>query len=190
MRRAGTGLGLVAIVALILALGAGSAAAAGSKKLVEGTVYDTTCLAATCEPVCPPPPHCGPIAAQSSSGIVCAQARRIIACPLIGAAASETSPPACLPESGCFTYPVYSGEGATINVRRRGSAKVIANLPVTAGHFDIRLAAGEYVLHPYLPEESCWAGASTTLKVFRRWKGAVSTAVEVHDTCVAHPDGS
>jgi hypothetical protein len=173
---------------MLAGLGSGSAAAAGNRKLVEGTVYDTTCLATTCQPECPPPPHCGPITAQSGAAIVCPLAqRRIIACPLANKAAAEISPPVCLPESGCFTYPVYSGEGATINVRRRGSAKVIANLQVVDGHFEIRLGAGEYVLHPYLPEESCWAGDSTTLKVYPRWKGPVSTDVDVHDTCVAHP---
>ena len=185
MRRAGIALGFVAIFTLVLALAAGSAAA-GSKKLVEGTVYDTTCLGtSTCEPPCPPP--CGPVPAQQAR-IVCAQ-QRIVACPL-SAAAAETSPPVCLPASGCFTYPVYSGEGATLNVRRRGSATLIATLPIVEGHFEIRLGPGEYVLHPRLPEEPCWSGAASTVTISAKWKGPVSVSVDAQDTCVAHPDAA
>ena len=65
-------------------------------------------------------------------------------------------------------YPVYSGEGAIVNVRKRGSATVLATLPVVEGHFKIRLGAGEYVLHPYLPEEPCWSGVPVTVKVTAR----------------------
>jgi hypothetical protein len=113
--------------------------------------------------------------------------RRIIACPLASEAAAETSPPVCLPASGCFTYPVYSGEGATVNVRRRGSATVIASLPVVEGHFQIRLGPGDYVIHPYLPEEPCWSGQSTTVKVWAKYKGPIATSVVVADSCVAFP---
>lgn len=42
MRRVATALGLVVLVAAVAGLVAGSASAAGHKKLVEGTVYDTT----------------------------------------------------------------------------------------------------------------------------------------------------
>jgi hypothetical protein len=74
-----------------------------------------------------------------------------------------------------------------VNVRRRGSAKVIANLPVVEGHFGIRLGPGEYVIRPYLPEESCWSGEPTTVKVWAKYKGPIPTSVDVHDSCVAHP---
>jgi hypothetical protein len=185
MRRVGTRLiCLAALSALIVGLGSGSAAA-GNRKLVEGTVYDTTCATA-CVPECPPPPHCGPIT-QARSDIICAQPQKRIACPLDGSN-SEVSPPICLPESGCVTYPIYSGEGATVNVRRRGSAKVIAALPVIEGHFQIRLGPGEYVLHPYLSEEPCWSGQSTMVKVWAKYKGPIPTSVDVSNSCVAHSD--
>jgi hypothetical protein len=174
---------LPAIAVIVAALLPGSATA-GNRKLVEGTVYDTTCATA-CLPECPPP-HCGPIP-QARAAIVCAQRqKRIVACPLQTAAAAETSPPACLPESGCVAYPVYSGEGATVNVRRRGSAQVIANLPVVEGHFKIRLGAGEYVIHPYL-SEPCWSGIPATVTVARGARGPVPAAVDLSDGCVVHP---
>lgn len=175
---------LWALAALCAGLGSGSAEAAGNKKLVEGTVYDTTC-SATCMPECPPPP-CGPVT-QARADIICAQRRRIIACPLNGQAGPETSPPICLPTSGCVFYPVYTGEGAVINVRRRGSATLLATLPVTEGHFQIRLGPGEYILHPYLPEEPCWPGVPSTVHVIARWKGPVSASVDVGNSCVMHP---
>jgi hypothetical protein len=174
--------GLVALLASVMTLAPG-VASAGNRKLVEGTVYDTTCATA-CVPECPPPPHCGPITAQAKADIVCAQAQRLIVCPL------ETSPRICLQGSPCGggTYPVYSGEGATVNVRRRGSATVIANLPVVEGHFSIRLGPGDYVLRPYLPEESCWSAEPGTVAVAARLKSPVLATVDVSDSCVAHPD--
>jgi hypothetical protein len=176
MRRLGTALACaLALIGLLAGLGSGTAAAAGHKKLVEGTVYDTTC-ATTCEPTCPPPPHCGPITAEARADVVCAQDRRIIACPLSRAA------------SAAFAYPVYSGEGAVINVRKRGSATVLAQLPVVEGHFKIRLGPGEYVLHPYLPEESCWSGEAERVAVTAKTQGPIPASLEVSDSCVAHPD--
>lgn len=176
-------IGLAALVAVVAGLLAGSASAGGTKKLVEGTVYDTTCLeTSACQPPCPPP--CGPVP-TTLPRIVCAQ-QRIVACPL-SAAAAETSPPICLPASGCFTYPVYSGEGATVNVRRRGSATVLMTLPVVEGHFQVRLGPGEYVFHPHPPEEPCWSGAASTVAVSAKWRGPLSASVDVQHTCVAHP---
>jgi hypothetical protein len=185
MRRVTIGLIAAAAVVIAVATAATAGSAAGNSKLVEGTVYDTTC-ATSCLPECPPPPHCGPIP-HSRAAIVCAQ-RRIVACPLAGSSAPEVSPPICLPESGCVSYPVYSGEGATVKVRRRGSAEVIATLPVVEGHFEIRLGAGEYVLHPYLPEEPCWSGIAATVTVSRQARGPVPATVDVSNGCVAHPD--
>ena len=52
-----------------------------------------------------------------------------------------------------------------VNVRKRGSATVLATLPVVEGHFKIRLGPGEYVLHPYLPEPQCWSGDRGRVKV-------------------------
>jgi hypothetical protein len=184
MSRLAKALGLAVLVAVVAGLAAGSASAAGHKKLVEGTVYDTTCLeTSTCEPPCPPP--CGPVTGARTR-IVCAQ-QRLIVCPLETGASAETSPPVCLPASGCSTYPVYSGEGATVNVRRRGSATVLMTLPVVEGHFQVRLAPGEYLLHPHLPEEPCWSGSASTVRVRANWKGPVSASVDVQDACVAHP---
>jgi hypothetical protein len=178
MRRAAL-VGLVVVAALAALLP--GIASAGNRKLVEGTVYDTTCATA-CTPECPPPPHCGPIpTARASADIVCAQ-RRIV-CPL------AASPRICLQGVPCGgIYPVYSGEGATVNVRRRGSATVIANLPVVEGHFKLRLGSGAYVIHPYLPEEPCWSGIPVTLQVSRRAHSPVLATVDVSDGCVAHPD--
>lgn len=184
MRRLGTGLGLVAIAALVLALAVGSAAGAGSKKLVEGTVYDTTCATA-CVPECPPPPHCGPVTQAARTDIVCAQqAKRLIVCPL------HASPRICLPSTNCGSYPVYSGEGAIVNVRKRGSATVLATLPIVEGHFRLRLGPDEYVFHPYLPEESCWSGTPATLKLTVRLKSPVPVTLDVSNHCVAHPDAA
>jgi hypothetical protein len=188
MRRLGTGLAcLVALLTLVAGLG--SATAAGNRKLVEGTVYDTTCAAA-CMPECPPPPHCGPITAnKASADVVCAlREKRIVACPL-----QTTNPTVvCVRAEGCPTsaYPVYSGEGAVMKVRRRGSATVLATLPVVEGHFKIPLGAGEYVFHPYLPEEPCWSGAPWRVKVTARTHGPIPVSVNVINGCVAHSNAT
>jgi hypothetical protein len=188
--------GALALVALVAMFVAGSAAAAGNKKLVEGTLYDATC-GTFCEPACPPPPHCGPITADgTNSAIVCPlRARRIIACPLVGSTSSGAPSQVCVPDTPCGedgTFPIYSGEGATINIRRRGSATVLATLPVVEGRFKIRLGPGEYVLHPYLPEPQCWSaiGSAVPLKVSARWKGPITAPISVVDSCVAHPDAA
>ncbi|MBS1888332.1 MAG: hypothetical protein JSU06_14200 [Actinobacteria bacterium] len=180
MRRVGIGFaGIGALVALALAL-VSVAAAAGNKKLVEGTVYDTTC-AAVCVPECPPIP-CGPVPSPGpvQGAIVCAQ--RMIACPLRAA-----PPHVCLPSGNCGGYPVYTGEGAVVNVRRRGSATVLATLPVSGGHFQIKLAPGEYVFRPSLPEAQCWSGAPVRLAVKPRLRSPVPAAVYVSNRCVVHP---
>jgi hypothetical protein len=187
MRRPGTRfVCLAALVMLLTGVGSGSAAAAGTKKLVEGTVYDTTCATA-CAPECPPPPHCGPITVgKASAAIVCPlRERRIIACPL----ARTDRAIVCVQAEGCPTsgYPVYSGEGGVVKVRKRGSATVLASLPVVEGHFKIRLGAGEYVLHPYLPEEPCWSGAPWRVRVTTNTQGPIPVSLNVADNCVAHP---
>jgi len=188
MRRLGTRIAwAVALLGLLAGLGSGSAAAAGGKKLVEGTVYDTTC-AATCAPECPPPPHCGPITADRvSSTIVCPlRQRRIIACPL----AKADSVIECVqaPCPGTSPYPVYSGEGAVVKVRRRGSATVIATVPVVEGQFKVRLGFGQYMVRPFLPEPQCWSGTKTAIWVSKELKGPVPSSLSVSDSCVAHPD--
>jgi hypothetical protein len=161
---------LVALLTIAAGLGSGSASAAGNRRLVEGTVYDTTCATA-CTPECPPPPHCGPITAnKASADVVCPlREKRIIeGCP--------TSP-----------FPVYSGEGAVMKVRKRGSATVLATLPVVEGHFKIRLGPGGYVLHPYLPEEPCWSGEPERVKVTAKTQGPISASINVSNGCAAHP---
>jgi hypothetical protein len=161
------------------ALGSGTAAA-GNKKLVEGTVYDTTCVT-VCRPECPPPPHCGPVPAQGRSDVICARAA--IVCPLYRAA-----PRICLPSSNCAGYPIYSLEGSLINVRRTGSATVIARLPVVEGHFKIRLAPGQYIFHPYMAEEQCWSAEPWRVEVNPRQRGPIATSVGATNNCVMHAD--
>jgi hypothetical protein len=172
---------LVVLVAVVAGPVAGSAAAGGTKKLVEGTVYDTTC-AASCVPECPPPPHCGPITQSTTAKIICAQRQRLIVCPLYAG-----SPRICLPSSNCGAYPVYTGEGAIVKVRKRGSATVLATLPVVEGHFKIRLGVGEYVFHPYLGEELCWTGEPVMQTVTSRLRSPVPVTLDVGNSCVAHP---
>jgi hypothetical protein len=182
MRGPWKALGLVVAVAVVVGLVAGSAAAGGTKKLVEGTVYDTTCAVA-CTPECPPPPHCGPITQSATTKVVCAQrAARLIVCPLYGG-----SPRICLPSSNCGGYPLYTGEGAIVKVRKRGSAAVLATLPVVDGHFKVRLGAGEYVFHPYLGEEPCWSGEPVMQTVTPRLRSPVPVTIDVSNSCVAHP---
>jgi hypothetical protein len=181
MRRWAAALGLVVLVA-VMALGAGSASAAGNKKLVEGTVYDTTCAAA-CVPECPPPPPCGPVTQAAKAAVICAQqAKRMIVCPLYKTVVCVQAP--C---PGPGVYPVYSGGGAIVNVRRQGSATVIAQLPVVEGHFKIRLAPGRFVFHPVLPEEQCWTKEWWKVQVTARQNGPILVSLDVSNSCVAHP---
>jgi hypothetical protein len=169
---------LVGLVAL-LAVVPGGATAAGGKKMIEGTVYDATCVTA-CPPPCPPP--CGPVPVQRSrSDVICAQAR--IVCPLY------SSPRICLPWTNCGNHPIYTGEGSLVNVRKRGSATLITRLPIVQGHFKIRLAPGEYVFHPYYAEEQCWSGPPAMIKVTAKLKSPVPATLNVTNTCVVHSDG-
>jgi hypothetical protein len=181
--------GVLALLTLLAGLGSGSAAAAGNRKLVEGTVYDTTC-ASSCVPECPPPPHCGPITSQSQAAIVCPlELKRIIACPLDMA----DSVIVCVQAEGCPPpggYPLYSGEGGVVKVRRRGSATVLATVPIVEGHFKISLAAGEYAMRPFLGEPECWSGDVMGVWVSLGLKGPVPAALHVSDSCVTHPDAT
>jgi hypothetical protein len=158
-----------ALLALFAGLGSGTAVA-GSKKLVEGSVYDTTCVT-VCTPPCPPP--CGgPIPApQSRSDAICAQAA--IVCPL-----DRVGP----------TSRLYLGEGSVVNVRKRGSTTVTARLPIVEGHFKIRLEPGEYVFHPYLAEEQCWSAEPTSAKVTAKSKSPVAVTMSATNRCVVHSD--
>jgi hypothetical protein len=185
MRRIGVALGLVVLVAALAGLVAGSASGAGTKKLVEGTVYDTTCATA-CVPECPPPPHCGPITQDKGTKVICARrAARLIVCPL--AKRSVVCVQAPCPGNPSI-YPVYSGEGAVVKVRKRGSATVVATLPVAEGHFKIALGNGQWVFHPYLPEEACWSGKPWRVKVWPKEQGPIPLQLLVSNSCVAHPD--
>jgi hypothetical protein len=184
MRRLVTLGGLAVLVALVAGLVAGSATAGGPKKLVEGTVYDTTCATA-CTPECPPPPHCGPITQDQTTKVVCAQrAARLIVCPLYKSAVVCVQAPC----PGPTPYPVYSGEGAVVKVRKRGSATVLATLPLVEGHFKIRLAPGYYEMRPFLPEPECWSGTKHEVLISPKATGPVSAELWVANSCVAHPD--
>jgi hypothetical protein len=183
VRKLATALGLVALLAVVVGFGAASASAA-NEKLVEGTVYDTSCAAA-CLPECPPPPHCGPVTQSAKGKVVCARrAKAMIVCPLYRTVVCVK---ATCPGPGA--YPVYSGEGAVVKVRRRGSATVLATLPVVEGRFQIRLTPGEYVFRPFLGEEPCWSGARVRLKVTPKLHSPVPVpvAIDVSNRCVAHP---
>jgi hypothetical protein len=174
----------LALVALVAMFVTGSAAAAGKGKVVEGTVYDATC-ATSCLPECPPPPHCGPITAQREERIVCPLAeRRMIACPL-----SRASAIVCVQAEGCpgTTDPVYSGEGGVVKVRKRGATTVLATVPIVEGHFKVRLAPGEYMMRPYLPEPQCWTGTKIAVLVSTKLQGPVPASLWVENSCVAHP---
>ncbi len=113
--------------------------------------------------------------------MVCAQ--RLIACPLYAGA-----PRTCLPSSNCGGNPIYSGEGSLVNVRRRGSATVIARLPIVEGHFKLLLPPGEYVFHPYMAEEQCWSAAPVTTKIAPRLQGPVPVTLDANNRCVVHTD--
>jgi len=174
----GFGILLAGLVGL-LALMPGGASAAGNAKVVEGTVYDATCVA-VCMPECPPPPHCGPVTQAGKSNVICAQAR--IVCPL------QNTAGICLPSSNCGAYPIYTGEGSLVNVRKRGSATVLARLPIVEGHFRIRLAPGQYVFHPYMAEEQCWSAEPTIAGVTARLKSPVPVTLDATNRCVVHAD--
>jgi hypothetical protein len=177
-------LGLAGLVVLLTLLaGLGSAQGAGTKKLVEGSVFDTTC-AASCSPC--PPPCGGPIPApQSRHDVICAYEQRRIVCPLAKAPATIV----CVQAEGCpSSYPLYLGEGAVVTLHKRGAPKFLAKLPIEEGHFRARLSPGDYVIRPYLPEPQCWSGQSTSVKVTPRVKSPVSPSLFVSNACVAHPD--
>jgi hypothetical protein len=180
MRRLGfASVTLMALAVFFVGLGSGPASAVGTKKLVEGTVFDATC-ATVCVPPCPPP--CGPVpmpAPKSRSKVICAQAQ--IVCPLY-----DASPRICLPSSNCGGFPVYTGEGSLLNVRKRGSSAVIARLPIVEGHFKIRLAPGEYVFHPYMAEEQCWSAEPVSIRIFRSLKSPVPVTLFASNRCVVH----
>lgn len=168
-------------LALAAVLGSGTATAAGGKKLVEGTVYDATCVT-ICQPECPPPPHCGPIRAQQAQGTTVCPLSAQIVCPLYREARI------CLPSSNCGGFPIYTVEGSLVNVRKRGSATVIARLPVVEGHFKIRLGPGEYVFHPYMAEEQCWSAEPVTARVTAKLKSPVPVTLDATNRCVVHAD--
>lgn len=180
MRRVGVGLtALLALGVFWTGLGSGSAAT-GSKKLVEGTVYDVTCVT-VCQPPCPPP--CGPVPApqRGPHAVICAQAS--IVCPL-----NEAAIRICLPSTNCGGSPIYAGEGSLVNLRRRGSATVLARLPIVEGHFKIRLGPGQYVFHPYMAEERCWSAEPVTARITRKLKSPVLVTVNATNRCVVHAD--
>jgi hypothetical protein len=167
-----------------MALVTGSAAGAGNKKLVAGTVYDTTC-ATGCVPECPPPPHCGPITAMREERIVCPMSDRMIACPL-----SRASVIVCVQAEGCpgtTNPPVYSGEGAVVKVRKRGSPRVLVTVPIVEGHFTVRLAPGEYMTRPHLPDPQCWTGTKIAVRISAKLQGPVPASIWVEDRCISHP---
>jgi hypothetical protein len=119
-----------------------------------------------------------------TSKVVCAQrAARLIVCPLYKTIVCVQAP--CPGPGG---YPVYSGEGGVVKVRKRGSTTVLATLPIVEGHFQIRLAPGYYELRPFLPEPECWSGTKHEILVTSKAQGPVASELWVANTCVAQPD--
>jgi hypothetical protein len=183
-------LGVLALTALVVAFVTGSAAAAGNRKLVEGTLYDATCTGAVCGGECPPP--CGPIVQRGSrDDVICAQAQKRIVCPLATTNRAQRVFKICsLARSAeCGTeHPVYMGEGAVVTVRSQRTGRTIGPLPVVEGHFKVRLGPGYWVIRPYIPPEpKCWTGPQT-IEVTANMKSPVPAVVDITDTCVAHPD--
>jgi hypothetical protein len=182
-------LGVLGLVALVAVLVTGSATAAGTSKLVEGTIYDATCAGAICAGECPPP--CGPIVhAGSRSDVICAQTQERIACPLASPSSAGQVLMLCgLGHPRCGTeFPVYTGEGAVVTVRSKRTGRTIGPLPVVEGHFKVRLAPGYWVVRPYIPPEpDCWTGPQT-IEVAAKMKSPVPAVVDVTDTCLVHPD--
>jgi hypothetical protein len=174
-------LGALALVALVAMFVAGSAAAAGTEKVVEGTVYESDCVAVACITECPPPPHCGPITARRRARIMCPLAERpMIVCPLARAGAIV-----CVQAEGCpgTTAQVYSGEGGIVKVRKRGSTAVLATVPIVEGHFKVRLPFGYYAARPFLPEPQCWNGSKTAIWVSPKLQGPVPASLWVENSC-------
>ena len=123
--------------------------------------------------------------------IICAQQKRIV-CPLTQADRAVAAPDFCIQGQPCgVDYPVYSGEGAVVTVRKKGTTSTLATLPVVEGHFNIRLAPGEYVIRPYLsPEEKCLRGEPTPLKVEAKMKSPVPASIDLGNVCIVHPDAA
>ncbi len=177
MRRFVTLAGLAVLVVAVAGLFAGSAAAAGNKKLVEGTVYDTTCATA-CTPECPPPPHCGPITESAKANVVCAQSQRLIACPLaavIHGPGPDYLHPAASPAASTTPSTQVKGRPSTCASAVRRPCCDAAGVE---GHFEVRLGPGEYVLHPHLPEEPCLVGIPETVKITARTQGPLPVSLE------------
>jgi hypothetical protein len=168
---------LAVFVAVVVGLLAGSASAAGNKKLVEGTVYDATCATA-CTPECPPIP-CGPITQAQGTKVICAY-RRIV-CPL----ARRTV--VCVKAPCPGTDPLYQGEGAIVKVRKRGSSTVLTTVPVTEGHFKVRLAPGEYMMRPFFAEPQCWSGTKVAVLVSAELQGPLPASLWGTNSCVVQP---
>jgi hypothetical protein len=176
MRRWATALGFLTIVGLVTVFAAGSATAAGPKKVVEGTVYDTTCLGTTCG--CPTPPCGGPVT-QGRPDLICAEPQRKIVCPL-----AKVAPDFCIQGQPCGTvYPVYEGEGAYVKIRKQGFSNVIATVPVVDGHFKVALGFGEYVMRPLSAEPQCWLGTKQAVLVSRGLHGPAPASLYVNSSC-------
>ena len=150
----------------------GSAAAAGNKKLVEGTVLRHDLRRTCVRPNARRRRTAGRSPRRDERGDrLPAGASAIIACPL-----SRASAIVCVQAEGCPGTSRLPGL-----VRRRGGGQrpqarlgaALATLPVVEGHFTIRLAPGEYVLRPYLPEPQCWSGEPTHRLGHREAKGPI-----------------
>jgi hypothetical protein len=176
---------MAVLVGLIAVLVTGSAAAAGNRKLVEGTLYDASCGGAICGGECPPP--CGPIMqSRSRNDLTCAQTQRRIVCPLASTSRAQRVVKVCSlggPVPCGTEYPVYMGEGTVVTVRSKKTGRTIGPLPVVEGHFKVRLGPGYWVIRPYIPPEpNCWTGQQT-IEVTAQMKSPVPVVVDVSDSC-------
>lgn len=153
--------------------------ALGAQSGITGSLYDATCPV-PCAPPCverciPPCP------APCQSNVICAQPQTPIVCPQL------RSPKICLPVGCGVEYPLYTGEDATITVRRAGSENVLKTVKPDGGHFSIELGAGRYAIRGHVAQP-CWEGEKAIVTVF---KGrSILVALDVRNACVVHPDES
>jgi hypothetical protein len=147
----------LAVALLLVCAGTADASSSG----IRGIVLDATC-GTGCEVPCPPPPSC-------RADRICLNPGAAIICP----------------QSRIAAFPPYTGENATVIVRRRGSATVLARLTPHEGRFSLRLDPGRYIVRAYVNEE-CWSGDRSSATVTPGHYSLLT--LEVRDNCIAHPD--
>ena len=99
--------------------------------------------------------------------------------------------PSCPPDIACNTnYKPFTTEGTIVNVRRRGSAAVIATLTPVEGYFHAELGPGRYVMRAIMPAETCTMGQLERVTVPARGPGPVLVPVGVYSYGALTKDGT